>query len=169
MSVALFSASLLTLACFLHVVIWRARLPRSHTRALLMLFLGVLPVALAANTLLPSSSLLRLDGIWQYIQVGLFHVSMSLSYIEFYTTIEEDSPSMTILLFVDDAGTSGRLESELVGLIGDEVVVGKRLQSLVNGRLVAQDGDVYRVMPRGRAWIRCFTFVRRVYHLGLGG
>lgn len=169
MSVALFSASLLTLTCFLHVVIWRARLPKSHTRALLILFLGVLPIALAANTLLPSTSLFRIDGMWQYIQVVLFHVSISLSYIEFYTTIEGDSPSLTMLSFVDDAGTSGRPENEMFALIGDDAVVGKRLESLVSGGVVAKDGDVYRVTPHGRVWIRCFTFVRRVYHLGLGG
>lgn len=169
MNVAIFSIVLVLSAFLLHVCIWRVRLPESHTRTLLGLFLGALPVAFAANALLPPESPWRLNGFWQHVHVCLFHVSMSLAYIEFYTTIEEDSPSMTLLLYIAQSGHEGRAEDEMYELITDDVVVGGRLSSLVNGGLVVSRDRVYRLTSRGVAWARCFQCARRVYRLRIGG
>ncbi len=169
MNVAVFSITLISAVFLLHVILWRVRLPKVHTRTLLFLFLGSLPVALVANTLLPTESAYRLNGFWQHVQVCLFHVSMSLAYIEFYTTIEEDSPSMALLLFLAEAGHAGRAEEEMYELITDQFVVGGRLQSLVNGGLVKIHDNVFRITHLGAAWARLFQIARRVYRLRLGG
>ena len=169
MNVAVFSIVLFSAVFVLHVAIWRVQLPKSHTRALLLLFVGALPLALVANVLLPWAWSWRLHGFWQHAHAGLLHVALSLAYIEFYTVIEEDSPSLTLLLFVERAGRGGRSEDEMYQVITDEFVMGGRLRSLVNGGLVSKDESVYRLTSLCRAWAGVFQFARRLYHLQLGG
>lgn len=169
MHVAGFAALLLLTTFLLHVAIWRVRLPKAHTRALLVLFFGTLPLALAINTLLPAGWPLRLTGFWEHAHVCLFHIAMSLAYIEFYTAIEEESPSLTLLLFVEQAGDAGRDEGELLGLIDDQFIVGGRLRALVRAGVVAQSSGRYRLTASGRAWARFFQFTRWLYRLQLGG
>ena len=169
MNVAGFAFGLLAAVFLLHLIWWQIRLPKSHTRALLLLFLGALPLALIANAVLPSWSL-TIQGFWQHAQVCLFHITMSLAYVEFYTSIEEDSPTLSLLLFVERAGADGRAEEEMFQLIDDDFVVGNRLQSMVNSGVATRDDEgVLRLTPAGRKWARFFQFARWIYHLRLGG
>ena len=169
MNVAGFAFGLLTAVFLLHLAWWQIRLPKSHTRTLLLLFLSALPVALVVNAFLPPWPL-KIAGFWEHAQVCLFHVTMSLAYVEFYTSIEEDSPTLSLLLFVERAGENGRAEEEMFSLIDDDFVIGNRLDSMVNSGVAVRDDDgVLHLTPAGRAWARFFQLARWLYRLRLGG
>src|SRR5262249_23646491 len=83
------------------------RVPRRQIFCLLLLFLGLLPVGLAAAAWLPGLHGLRPDGFWENLHVALFYVAVSLGYIVTYSALEEDSPTLTVVAFVADAGGRG--------------------------------------------------------------
>ncbi len=168
MNVAVFAFGLLIIPLVVHIVWWRVRLPRSQTLVLLTLFLGSLPTGLIANWLFLAEWPLRLDGVWQHVQVCLFHITMSLAYVEFYTAVEHDSPSSTILLYVEQAGDAGCTEDELYQLIDDDFVIGSRLQAMVRSGVVTKADGEYRLAGSGRVWARVFQCARWVYRLELG-
>lgn len=168
MNVAVFAFGLLIIPLVVHIAWWRVRLPRSQTLVLLILFLGSLPAGLIANWLLLAEWPMRIEGVWQYVQVGLFHITMSLAYVEFYTAVEHDSPSSTILLHVERAGDAGCSEDELYQLIDDDFVIGGRLQAMVRSGVVTKTDGEYRLASSGRAWAGIFQFARWVYRLDLG-
>ena len=169
MKVAGFAGTLLTLTFLLHLIVWRIRLPKAQTRTLLLLFLGALPLGLALNAALPTSWPLRIEGFWQYVHVCFVHIAMSLAYIEFYTGIEGDSPSLTMLLFVEQAGDTGRSEEEMHQLIESDSIIGRRLRAMIDVGMVTCAGDIYRLTWSGRAWARLFHLARCIWRLPVGG
>ena len=169
MNVAGFSFGLILVTFLFHVLLWRIRLPQAHTRTLLAIFMLALPLALLANQFLAMPTWLRIHGLWEHAQVCLFHVAMSLAYIEFYPSIEGNSPSCTVLLFVAQAGQQGRREEEVYSVIDDTFIVGDRLQAMVDGGFARRDGDVYRLTTAGYVWARLFHLARSLYRLELGG
>ncbi len=169
MEVFVFGVQALLTAFLVHVVVWRMRLPQSHSRALLAIFFGTLVVMLGLRAAYAPVWLPHLAGPWQYVQVTLFHVAFSLAYLDFYTAIEDDSPTLTLLLDLDDAGPAGRSEEELRELIGDHWVVGSRLEAMEGAGVVEQCEGRYRLTQAGRFWNRCFQWGRRVYGLEVGG
>ncbi|MDX1965732.1 MAG: hypothetical protein SFV23_01055 [Planctomycetaceae bacterium] len=159
----------LTATFAIHVVWWRNRPPRSQTVALLGLFGGsaVACLAGAQSSFTPVPG--RLTDFSDLAQLAVFQVAMTLAYVEAYTAIEDDSPSMTILLTVAATGARGCVREELQDLIPDEAIVGRRLQALIAAGLVHLNEDRLSLSHRGMRWARRFQTFRRLYGLPLGG
>jgi hypothetical protein len=168
MKIAALAAALFACAFLAHWLVWRLRVPRRPILALLLIFLGALPIGLAATDLGPPAWP-RPEGFWQHLHIALFHVAMSLAYIVTYSALEESSPSLTLVAFVFAAGTRGRSREELYGLISDDAVVGSRFRALIRGGLIADEGGVYRLTPRGRRWAGLCRCIRLVLRLQKGG
>ncbi len=153
----------------LHVVWWRWRLPRAQSQMLLLLFLvsGMICCGVAYSTIAPDAC--RLFGWIPGIQLAMFQLSMALAYVEAYTAIEEDSPSMTILLFVAAAADRGCTAEQLLSLIPDEAIVGVRLQALLTSGLVSAREERLLLTTAGRRWAELFRLTRQLYGLPLGG
>ena len=156
-------------AFVLHVIVWRVRLPKRRTQWLLLLFLSMVPAAVAVNWLLPPDSWLKLQEAWRVWHVLSLHVLISLAYAEFYTAVDNQSPSATILLFVAQSGEDGRADSELYSLIDAEFVLGRRLNSMVESGVVGYSGGVYRLTDSGQRWANVFAWLRGLYSLKTGG
>lgn len=170
----------LTVACFLvflafliHLIVWRMRLPRKQTRALLLIFFGVLCVALP---LLPHlAKLCPLLGMKQpvpiatYLHISLFVISATLAYIITYSAVEVDSPSLLMVLAIDRAGTAGLSIEELHSTMNDALLVEPRIRDLILDGMAQQDGDLYRLTAKGAVMARMFTVQRRLLKSGKGG
>ncbi|MGA2067237.1 MAG: hypothetical protein ABSG86_19855 [Thermoguttaceae bacterium] len=158
MRIALLAGGLFAAAFLVHWLVWRIRIPRRQTPALLVILLGSLPLGLAAVAYVPALQPLGPLGFWECIHVGTFHVAMSLGYIVCYSALAERSPSMTLLGFVDDAGPQGRSPDEVVSVLARAQPVEARLEALVRHRAVVETGDAYRLSAKGRFWARAFSF-----------
>src|SRR6185295_978706 len=94
--------------------------------------------------------------------VCLFHVAFSLAYTVIYTALEMDSPTLTIVAFVDAAGARGRTREELLGLVSNDQIVGARFETLSASGIIARAGPGYVLTPKGRRVALVFGLFRRL-------
>ena len=168
MNIALFSFALFIAAFAVHWLLWRLWRPKRQIVSLLYLFKGPLAVVLLLSYRLFPAPFWPV-GIKQWLHVALFYEAVSLAYIVAFSALEQDSPSMTIVVFVADAKGQGQHREELYNLIGQDFIIGYRFESMVHGQLIEKVGDVYRLTPKGAMWAKLFLAYRRLFRLRLGG
>lgn len=164
-----FAVGLFVFAFATHWLCWRVCLPRRQTLALLLIFLGAFPAAVGLYFLAPHLPLSWPHSVWEWLHVAEFHTAMALSYIVLYSMLEENSPSLTIIGFVAEAGSAGRTPDEVFGLINDDLILRSRLHAMLRDGLVRQTADAYRLTPKGQAWVRVFSVFRRLLSRAKGG
>jgi hypothetical protein len=169
MRLTLFGLSLFLVTFLAHCLVWRVRVPRRAIRVLLVFFLAAPSAAALLVHALPALAPLAPASVWEWLHVAGAHIALSLAYIVTYSGLEEDSPSLTILVYLAEAAGAGRSHEELYGRIGDEFVIGSRLQALLAGGLVVSENGTYRLTARGMGWARLFGAFRWLYHLRPGG
>jgi hypothetical protein len=137
---------------------------------LLLLLLAVLGVAGASAPLVPDSlSRFLPQGPAEWCLVALFHVSSSLAYTVLYSALEEDSPSLGLMLFVE-AAPGGRTRAELVEFLTRRALISSRLDSAERGGLLAHDGTGKLVLTaKGARLVRLFSFSQRLLGMEKGG
>jgi hypothetical protein len=170
MSIVIFSFALFAAAFALHWLLWRVWRPKRQIVGLLYLFNGLFGIVLFAAWLRPDLPFWPKEmHIWPWLHVALFYEAVSLAYIVAYSALEQDSPSMTIVVFVADAGGQGRTREELYNLIGLDFIIGYRFESMLHSGLIEKVADVYRLTPKGFFWARLFLLYRRLFRLQMGG
>lgn len=144
MKVLAWGLMLLGTALAIHVLWWRARLPGNQLAALFKLFFAVLLLWLAANGLLALSKL-SFGGLplpfWPCLHAGLLYLSTALAYMVLFSTIDADSPSITILRALSLAGTQGLSETELLRRTGMERFLASRLERMASDGMVTRTGE----------------------------
>jgi hypothetical protein len=172
MSVLLWAVNCVALAFVVHLVWWRVRLPRRHTRTLLILFLGIPTVFILLAPLVPPQTAQALHlpfGIAQYAQVMLFAVAMGLGYIISYSAVEADSPSLVIAGAIAGAGAEGLPEAALFEVASDDVLVKPRIADLLRDGHLRRAAGGYEITGKGRRFVSIFIVARRVLGAGKGG
>jgi hypothetical protein len=167
MRIAGLAFGLFLAALLLHWIVWRIRIPRRQTAALLAILLGALPAGLAAVVLAPG----RFGplGLWEVWQISIFHVALSLAYIVAYSAIEGRSPSMALLVHVADARGKGRTRQDLDAVLQGENPVAERLEAMLRDGMVVAAGGSYRLTAKGWAWARTLGCFRRLLGMEKGG
>jgi hypothetical protein len=168
MSVVFFSVGLFASIFLLHWLLWRLWIPRRQIVGLLYLFEGALAAYLIVAWLTPQVPIWP-KGLWPWLHVILFYEAISLAYIQVYSSLEQDSASLTIVVFVADAGGQGRTREELYRLIDQDFIIGYRFQSMLHGGLIVKQDDVYRLTTKGEFWGRLFRCYRWLFRLQMGG
>jgi hypothetical protein len=168
MASAILAVGVFTVAFLVHLAWWRVALPRRQTAMLLIVFFGVLVAWLAVSHFLPGRWFTAADR-WQAIHVAIFHTACTLAYIVAYSALEHRSPSMTLLVAVADSGGAGCTHDELRGLLAGASPVEVRLAAMVHEGMITQDGDGYRLAPKGRAWAAVLSTWRRLLGMPRGG
>lgn len=169
MRVAALAMGLFCAAFVVHWLLWRVYLPRRQTAALLAIFFACLPIGLAATAVGPLARLVSPLGGCDLLQVGLFHVAMTLAYVVAYSAIEERSPSMTLLLYVADATERGRTRDELCDLLRSMEPIERRLNAMLRDKMIVEADGQYRLTAKGRAWCAVFGFNLRLLNRRAGG
>ena len=168
MTTACLAAGLFAAAFLVHWVWWRIALPRRQTAALLTVFFGVLFAWLAVSHVVPGGRFTAGDR-WEAIHVAIFHTALSLAYIVAYSALEHRSPSMTLLVAVADSAAAGCTPDELRWLLRGASPVEVRLDAMAHEGMVLQQGDGYRLAPKGRAWAVVLASWRRLLGMPRGG
>ena len=168
MNTVLLAVAVFATAFIMHLAWWRIALPRRHTAALLGLFFTVLFAWLAVSHFLPDRWFTAANR-WEAIHVAVFHTACTLAYVVAYSALEHRSPSMTLLVAVADAGDVGCSPEELRGLLVGASPVEVRLDAMVHDRMIAREGDGYRLAAKGRAWATVLSNWRRLLGMPPGG
>jgi hypothetical protein len=169
MRIVLFSVGLFLAAFLIHWLLWQVRVPKRQTRALLLIFLGSLLVSVVGVLFLPNSQRWAPIHFWEWVQVVLFHVSLSLAYIVIYSTLEEHSPTLTLVKYVADAGERGRSQDDLETFVEGIQSLGSRLHAMRRDAMITEERRVFRLTAKGSGWARVFQFWRRLLRIDMGG
>jgi len=152
-----------------HVILWRLRRPRGQYAALAGLALTTPAVLLAAGLSAPARGAWLPAGPSETVSSMILYGALVLAYVTTYSAVQADSPTMTILLRIEQTGPAGLTRDELVNDIDDRVLILPRLEDLVAGRLVARADGRYVIGPRGVAMVRPHMFFRRLLGMEKGG
>jgi hypothetical protein len=169
MKLALFALGAFAGAFLLHIVLWQARRPRSHTAALLAIFLGALPAALLLGALVPALRPLAPHTAWEYLLVCEFHVALALGYIVLYSAVEGDSPSCQIVTAVAASGAPGQARADLARVIDNESVLLVRVRAMEREKMVTEADGALSLTSGGRALARVYLAVEVIFGLPRGG
>lgn len=168
MRVALFAVTLFLAAFFVHWLLWHIRLPKRHTATLLVVFMGSLAVAIVLGAWVGDDAFWP-QGFWEWAQVAVFHVAVSLAYIVLYSGLEENSPSLTIYAFVAEAGGQGRVVDDVYGIITDDMFIHSRMRAMVRDGLLCERDGAFHLTPKGVVWARVFGVARSILSMNKGG
>jgi hypothetical protein len=155
-------------------IVWRVVRPSGHYLPLLGLYLVALlatvgvfralgGVALAAAWLVPGT----IRDVMNFLTL---YTAGTMAYIVTYSAVQADSPSMMILLQIEQGGASGLRREAMMTSLGDSVVVLPRLQDLVTGGLATIDAHQrYVITPRGTMLARLYIAYRTLLRMEKGG
>ncbi len=165
MIVLLLALGTFGLSWLVHFAWWRMRLPRHHTKALMMVFAGV-PAAVVA--VMGVSGRLEMLTPGQWASLGLFHAGATLCYLITYAGVEETSPSLVIIRALERAGERGATRAELQPCITNEQFINPRLDSLTRDGFVSLEDGSYRLTERGRSAANVAQRIASLFNLGSG-
>ena len=172
MGALIWGSGLWLLGFLMHVVVWRVRVPRRQTRALLAIFLAVLAAGTAVGAIAGAKlrGLVPVPaGVAEWSAAALLTVSLALAYVISHSALEAESPTLAIIRMIVRAGASGLPRQRLHDGMDDQVLVIPRLDDLVRDGMVELRGDTYRLLPKGRRFVTVFLVFRRLLGIGRGG
>lgn len=167
MFVAAIGIALLAIAFLAHLIVWRLRLPRNHTQALLLIFLAT-PLAAACVMFfaIPEADPFSL---WETLHLLLFHTAMSLVYIIGYSAIEQDSALLATYAKIESAGPDGIAEEDLAAILEHGASPRQRLELMAQTGLVERRDGHYALTQKGAHLARLFACAERIFGLPQGG
>lgn len=155
-------------------VVWRVVRPAGHYLPLLGLYAVALVVTVAicrALADLPLAAAWLVPGtIRDAVNFLTLYTAATMAYIVTYSAVQADSPSMMILLQIEQGGATGLPRETMTAALGDSVVVVPRLQDLVTGGLATIDTHQrYVITARGRVLARLYIAYRALLKMEKGG
>lgn len=127
-----------------HVLRWKLALPQNQLAALLKLILAVAALWLTANIglWLTGARLGPLPLAFGACALVLFfYLALAFAYVMLFSTIDADSPSITILLALSAAGEQGVPMDELARRTGMDRFFASRIERMLADRMIAPAGD----------------------------
>ncbi len=165
--IPIFGGVLFFISLTVHIIIWRIKKPKNDVGALffilmilptLLLILFGLGFALAQG---------RTDLVFfsSLTAVALFYLSLGSAYIQTYPVVQAESPSLEILLAIDQKMPHGLTETDILKLFDNSTLVQKRMQDLINTKLIIEKNNAYHLSNTASHIIRFFHLYRKA--LGL--
>ncbi|MBI5872811.1 MAG: hypothetical protein HZB36_01535 [Candidatus Omnitrophica bacterium] len=168
MNVLFFAAVIFVFAFCLHVFIWKVRLPRRQTDALLLIFGSVFIFGLAVpRSFIPPC--MALISFTEYLRCGLFYAAVVLAYVISYSALEADSPTLLITLKIAQAGALGLLKEDLFRSLGDDRLLLPRLEDLIRDGLAVSENGNYILTGKGALFVKIFILFRKILGAQKGG
>lgn len=155
---------------FLHLIIWRIRLPERGIKVLGQIFFWVLISGILFLWIAPFViQSFRQITPGEYFQICLFFTSLALSYAVTYSAIEADSPSIAMMMKAAGAGTEGLNDKEFEQMMTDEILIKPRIRDLLIDKMIYLERNEYKLTFRGLLFVSIFILYRRLLNLPKGG
>ncbi|HAF94607.1 MAG: hypothetical protein A2X34_10695 [Elusimicrobia bacterium GWC2_51_8] len=169
MKIFIFCVILTSSAIVFYLALLRIRRPRNSVAALLIVFTGVLCGGLISAHLLNKGYSVFPAGFWEFLHVIIFYVPVMLSCIITFVALEDDSPSMTIVRFIEQAGAKGRNRNQIRQIINDEALILPRINAMVkNGWIEARENE-YQAMAKGRFYNKLLALAPKLLNISREG
>jgi hypothetical protein len=162
MKVLFWGIILFCCAFFVHLIVWRIRLPKRQTKTLLVIFFGTLLIGLftlgSAKFILP-----------EYLHIVLFVTSLTLAYMITYSALEADSPSLVMIMSIANAGITGLLKTQFEQRMTDDVLIIPRIQDLLRDQMIYEQEGKYKLTSKGLLFARIFIVYRHILNISQKG
>lgn len=162
-----------SLLLVVQVVVWRFRRRSGHYVALLALALFVFAAVLAGIAILhatafPAARLLPATPL-AYWNFAMLYGVLVLAYMITYSAVQADSPTMAVLLRIEEAAPRGLSRDELIARLGDDVLIVPRVRDLVASGLAVLERGRYVISGRGSLLARTYMAYRALLRMEKGG
>lgn len=157
---------------FIHIAIWRAGKPISHMASLATIFVFV-PLFIFTALVIgghvfhsPSSWFVRNPFNISY--VFIWHLALSAIYIMSYPAIQAESPSLVIILAIEDSMPRGLNTRQIEDIFPPDALIKDRFDDLLAERFIQQAEAGYTLTTKGRILSAIFTTYRQLLALPIG-
>lgn len=153
---------LIFLSLLINIIFWRIRLPNKQTISIFIIFIAVFLFFCLIHFLnfLPKNYTLKYFGEW--IQIILFYFTFLFTYLIVYTSIENNSPSMKIIMQIYNSGKKGLNNSELNKVISNEEFIKTRIDSLLRSDLLLYRDNIFLISPKGKSTIKIMLLIHKL-------
>lgn len=158
MEITLAAFFTLLVAWLLHLALWRVRLPKAQLKTLLIIFLLVWTVVVAALCLSETTFF----GVLGFLYFSLIYWSAALSYVITYSAMEGDSPTLSLTRHLHRRGEEGVSHEEIEEFFRQRPFVGARVKALVTDNVFIEEEGGYRLSPGRYVFFRVILGYRRV-------
>ena len=173
MKILLCGSTIFCLAFFVHLIVWRIRIPGRQTKVLKQIFaytlLASLFVIWCLSAFILKLGLFELLNFFEYLHISLFYLALTLAYIVTYSGMEVDSPSLVMTMKIAAAGTEGLSKEEFDESLPDDILVKPRVRDLVRDEMVTLNGEKHRITTKGVILAQLFIFYRKLLGITLKG
>jgi len=162
MNILIYGMVIFISAFLLQLVIWRIKLPKRQTIAILLIYMLTLILGLLFGI---AKGLV----IVELFHISIFVISLTFAYILIYPAIEVDSPSLVMIMAIADCGKAGLQIERFYQLLSDDLLVIPRLNDLYRDKLAYLDNDKYRLTKKGILFALIFINFRKLFKINLKG
>lgn len=158
MAVFISASTLLAIAFVTHVIWWRLKVPRRQSFTLAMLFLSVAVCGFAA---IYAADLFSGElPLPRFLLAVLVFGGGSLVYLIFFSAMEEDSPSLTLIRLISEAGPRGIHRNDLMRVVERHSYIRVRIDLMVSDGMAVETPTGLRLVSHG-LWLSWFVLFYR--------
>lgn len=160
MAVFLSAAILLAIAFALHLIWWRLKVPRRQPLALLVLFPTVAVcgfAAIYATSLFPGELPLP-----RLLLAVLLFGSVGVVYLILFSAMQEDSPSLTLIRLISEAGPRGIHRHELLQAAKGHSYVKARIDMMISDGMAVETATGLHLASQGLWLSSVVLFYRKL-------
>lgn len=158
---------LLFLAFMLHVLWWRIKFPVHTTNTLLLVFFATpLFIYVVYIYLFPTLVLFTISDI---VRLILFYGSCALVYIILYSAIQQQSPTLAMVLYLYSKGKTGCDEDSLILYLSATNEIQKRFSLMEQGKWIFSLDETWYLTKKGLRAANFFEYSALVFGLKVGG
>jgi hypothetical protein len=105
---------------------------------------------------------------WVYLfYLSLCYVPLFLAYICFYSAIEEDSPSISMIKYTKLKGQCCFEDYKLI--INNDLLIGSRLEAMIRDGFVEKKNEIYFLTNKGILWGKIFSSAASFFNFKYAG
>jgi hypothetical protein len=152
--------ALLAIALVIHVIWWRLKVPRRQPFVLVMLLLAV---AVCGFAVIYATDLFSGElPLPRFALAFLLYGSGGVVYLIFFSAMEEDSPSLTLIRLISEAGPRGVHRDELMQVIERHSYIKVRIDMMVSDGMAVETPSGLRLASQGLWLSRIVLFYRKL-------
>lgn len=156
---------MLLLSFIIHLLWWRIKMPSRTTGMLLLIFLSV-PAILFALGL---SRYITPDTTYSLSRLLLLYSTCSLVYVILYSAIEQQSPTLGMVSFINKHSERGCDDEALMLFLNAGEEIKKRLNLMQQSGWVIQQGQRWHLTKNGKRIAQLFQAAASIFGIKRGG
>jgi hypothetical protein len=169
MTVLLWSTIIITIALLVHVFIWRIRLPKRQTMAILYIFsctiiVGVIALYKYGNSIAMIGVPIP-ESIFEYLHILIFLGVLTIGYIILYPGFEVDVPTLILVNTIAQSGVNGIEKERLYDLVNDNILIKPRIKDLLTNKNAYIEKGKYNLTPKGILMVKIILSFRKLQRL----